>query len=577
MADHFELRKPRFSGTTRPAMDMSRTGFVLLAALAVALGVGCRKKPDRDQTAASEPPVPSKSAAQSGETVARMHWLGKKRLAAETNAAYFVSLWNLPESAKLEAQTLDKLSLAPWRLLKNDAATNGAPNGLLRPLLDDLVQEESYLEVRHATNQPGETALAIRLSAEEAALWQTNLAVVFESLTGLRATQTKGGWSLKKHDAPNLIELARVGEWTMLGLSQETNTLLADLLSHVPRNGTPLSTVNPQSSTNFWLTLDLDLRRFAQALALSWSLPPGVPRVFLSMVGDGVNVHTRGELSFPKPLGLELEPWNIPTNLMHDPLTSFVAIRGIKPSLAALPFWQKLKLGEPPNQVCLWGLGATPFQTYFAAPTAEASNQVFRLGEWLLDEGNAWLSSNAMGRIAKLEGSNGVSWTGVPFMTPTLQSVADPDGQFIKGGFFPAGSVRKPVPVELLYSINSRTNLVGYDWEITGARFDGWTGVGQALRISLGSPRMPANSLGMTCLRAIKPKLGNSTTGVMLTGPSQLTFVRSSSIGFTAIELHLLADWLESPQYPRGLHTLLAPPDLPWLKPKPLPAASSPP
>ena len=35
-----------------------------------------------------------------------------KRLAAETNAASFLRMWNLPETAKLEKQTFDKLALA---------------------------------------------------------------------------------------------------------------------------------------------------------------------------------------------------------------------------------------------------------------------------------------------------------------------------------------------------------------------------------------------------------------------------------------------------------------------------------
>jgi hypothetical protein len=41
----------------------------------------------------------------------------------------------------------------------------------------------------------------------------------------------------------------------------------------------------------------------------------------------------------------------------------------------------------------------------------------------------------------------------------------------------------------------------------------------------------------------------------------RLVFTRTSTVGFTALELHLLADWMESPQFPRGLHTLLAPPE----------------
>ena len=220
-------------------MDTRRIGLVLLMALAVALGAGC-KKSQSDQTAAPDPPAAPAPAAPKAETVARIHWLGKKRIAAETNAAYLMGLWNLPESEKLKEQTLNKLSSAPWRLWKGGTETNAAPTALLRALLDDLLEEESYLEARSVTNQPVEIVFAIRLSAERAGLWHTNLAAVTESLTGERSTPTEGGWSLKKHDAPDLIELARAGDWMVVGLAQKSNTLVSVLKSRIQHNGTPL-------------------------------------------------------------------------------------------------------------------------------------------------------------------------------------------------------------------------------------------------------------------------------------------------------------------------------------------------
>jgi hypothetical protein len=67
-------------------------------------------------------------------------------------------------------------------------------------------------------------------------------------------------------------------------------------------------------------------------------------------------------------------------------------------------------------------------------------------------------------------------------------------------------------------------------------------------------------------------KLGNSITMTTKTGPAQISFVRSSSIGLTAVELNLLADWLESPRFPVGLHSFLAPPEAVVTRPAPGPA-----
>ena len=65
----------------------------------------------------------------------------------------------------------------------------------------------------------------------------------------------------------------------------------------------------------------------------------------------------------------------------------------------------------------------------------------------------------------------------------------------------------------------------------------------------------------MLWLLAVAPKLGASLTDITQTGPNQLSFTRQSSIAFTGFELNILVDWLESPQFPCGLHTFLAPPD----------------
>jgi hypothetical protein len=271
---------------------MKRFSIALFAVLGVAFGVGCNRS-EFNPVAPQEPTA----SAESPELVARVHWLGKQRLGAEVGAASLMDIWKLAESAKLEAQTLDKLSLSPWRLLKGDAATNGAPVSLLRPLLDDLVQEEFYLEARNLANQFGEFAFAIRLSTERAALWQTNLAAVLESLTGVRATQANGGWSLKRHDAPDFAELVRVGDWTVVGLAQKSRTLLSDFTNRIRYTGTPLASSNSQPSTNHWLAIELDPSRLSQALALDWQLPAEIARITFSVTGDGASVHTQGEVA----------------------------------------------------------------------------------------------------------------------------------------------------------------------------------------------------------------------------------------------------------------------------------------
>ena len=122
----FPLRCVSLFCKTSRAMRMKCLGLGLLAALILASGSGCKKSAS-DSAANQESEIKN----QKSPTLARVHWLGKNRIAAETNAARFLSLWNLPESARLETQTLDKLAVLltgePRSVITNPVWTVGEP------------------------------------------------------------------------------------------------------------------------------------------------------------------------------------------------------------------------------------------------------------------------------------------------------------------------------------------------------------------------------------------------------------------------------------------------------------------
>jgi len=114
-----------------------------------------------------------------------------------------------------------------------------------------------------------------------------------------------------------------------------------------------------------------------------------------------------------------------------------------------------------------------------------------------------------------------------------------------------------------------RTNLVYYDWEITQTRLDQLRLVAYMAESNLRrhrastpgdlpvfSPRRPAQKF----LAAILPRLsrdtdrgreGESITEITLTSSRELTLVRRSPVGLTALEFIGLSWWLESPSFPR--------------------------
>jgi len=556
-------------------MFMRTCGLGLLAALVVLSG-GCKKSTPENTgtTAVKTQPVSEKTKPDSA---AHLHWLGMKRLLAETNATTFKTLWALPETTRLLSQTLDKLALAPWRqsipalqgaatnypsLITNypSLVKNHAFASLLRPMLADMVQEECYLEVRTRTNAPADVVLAIHLNDQDSAVWQTNLLAIAENLVGNKVSDDAptNGWSLPlsarpsgadvsspSAPAPPSLSFSRSGAWTLLSLSTEKSTLLSDLNLRIQSH--PSGSPFEPTTTNFWVEAYLDLQRLWPDFAQRMSLPADLPETSLTCIGDGKDIQTRGTFAFSKPLPFTLEPWNIPTNLVHEPLDSSTGLQGLRPWLASLKLWKDLNLGEPPNQVFGWARLGIPFDTYCAAPMTNAHGLLDKIRGHLLEEGNKWMETNATGYFENATNGNALLWKVVPFMAPIIESVALTNGSFLVASLAPNPGTNPPPAAETLQSVVSRTNVFYYDWEQTGPRVAEWLYIGQLLRVVFNKPQITKTSLGIAWIRALEEKLRESRTAMARTGPQQISFARSSGLGLTAVELHLLIDWLVSP------------------------------
>jgi hypothetical protein len=549
----------------------------LVFALIGALCAGCGKS-DAPSTPAAKPASPSTihhPPSTNPAPILRLHWLGKKRLAIENNATNFMALWNLPESSTLEVQTLDKLATAPWRLWATNVSLSNAPSAQLRPLLADLVQEESYLEVMASTNQPLELVFALRLPADRAALWQTNLSAVLLSLfPGAQHSALGSGFRLQTSDFR--LDLNLSNDWTLLSLTRsqpaarhpQPSRLLATFQRRLAENQTPFV----PRATNYWVEANFDLLTISKAFELP--LPAfGLERLSLNLLGDGANVRTHGDLFFSQPLPIELNAWNMPSNLISDQLISFTAVRGvIEPLAACLVGQDSLKNDLVPEQAFLWALPSFPMQSYLAVPTVEGSNHLRSISQWLLQEGNDWLRTNSVGSFVQASNYNGIFWQGMPFATPFLRLVSGGQGEYLLSGLASAPLTNRQPRVELTERLFQHSDLILYDWELSAPRLESWFYVGQLGRIVAGKPQLKPGCSSILWLKAIQPKLYAAGTTARLSTGSSISIDRSATVGLSAIELHLLADWLESLDFPLGLHTTTAPAP-PKLGPK-VPAAA---
>src|SRR5262245_30838250 len=364
---------------------LSAARMLLVAALVAFAGCK-RSEPEspKGSSSASRSTAPTLSQTGQGksEAVLALHWAGKKRIASDTNASTVMEIWNLPESSKLESQTIERLAWAPVRWLSaaqgpsiviaSPSATN--TQELLRPLAEDLLQEESFWKVGQSGAQSRQVAFAVRLPETRAGLWETNLAKALENLTGQRSAPLPGlrsGWLIRQ--AARNIEHARAGDWTVVGVSSASNSAFKDMLDSIARNGSPFV----QRQTNFWLEADVNLERFADKISPEWFPTNGLPRLMLSVLGENQTVRTVGQLIFPKDLSFVPEKWNIPTNLIHEPLASFVAIQGTRALIGSCPILSRMLPGFMPNQVFFWAQGRSALQNFLAIPAPDSSNQVW--------------------------------------------------------------------------------------------------------------------------------------------------------------------------------------------------------
>ena len=465
---------------------MRSVGLGAAAALLLALASGCGKSSPADSTAAKEPQRPAQGALL--ETVGRLHWLGKKRLSGDTNASYFLGLWNLPESAHLQDQTLDKLAtaIAAGFSPTNSSIPTGqqsapsAPNpaavsppppllspsaALIRSLLADLVEEEFYLEVGSAKNQPGELFLAVHLNNERAHTWETNLTATLTPLLGARrggrgrrriglaffADQSGHrfyGVSNLRHKCPSRpTTVAPPEPRRRLDGSQPWRNGRGFVFEQCarPHSARRRSLCSPTS--NFWLDASLDLPVDRPHSGFELASAHQLAGIQISLHGEGENVRTLGSLEFPaltsKPSAVD-----IPTNLIHDPLLSFCAVRGVGSFLKSCGWERKARGRHRSRPVLRLEPGRDANAGYLAAPWPDASNVLQSLGEHLQTIANPWLASKSMGHLSKATLFNGLAWEGAPFVTPQLSSVRDQNADYVLVGLVPLLRTNLPLPRE---------------------------------------------------------------------------------------------------------------------------------
>jgi hypothetical protein len=457
----------------------------------------------------------ARAALPQPDLIAQVHFAGAQKLSAAANVSAFTNEFCSAEALALRSQTADKLArfLAGWLQTNGGVAVaDGAAK--LRPLLDDLQASEWYLEMRSAVNGKPETAIAIKLAADHAKLWQSNLKPFFPAAK----FKTSGGW-LMFDSSPGTPQLS---------------DRLAQQISQ---------------TDSAWLAVDVNWPRLAQWYPRVKEL--GLPETQFRVTATNADLHVDGTFFFPEKLSLDLEPWRVPTNTVHQPFNSLTAVRGFSAWLKTQSWAKPYELTPTPNQLFVWANQETPYETFAAIPVPDA---VAALGQAharlqpVVDSRNR--ANGFFGQLTLEQMTNAeFSLQGTPFISPYLQAIREPAGQFLLAGAFQNTPSAAPLPADLFQHLAAK-NVVLYHWENTADRLPLALDLSQLGLMLTMHRQLGDDSAAVKWILKIAPTLGNTVTEITQTAPDQLSFTRTAPGGLTAVEFLALAHWLETPDFP---------------------------
>ena len=518
-------------------------------------------------TACSVKVASSSRRAGADPLILRAHFIGTAQLFASPDAAKLKETWSLPSSAALRSELLARAALLPafWlgETLPKGAATQ---TNLFRPLLEDVLVNESYLD----TTAAPDFLLAVKVSDARARVWQTNLwqALVNWKLGKPVAVKlaNAAGFELKTAGLPGAFRCLRAGEWIVLSAGKNSARETA-VLAGIQSLG------RPAKPTGAWLDGEANLARldgWLPVLTHFDNLP--VARFAFSNRADFVRTHAT--LTFPKAHGWKPEPWLIPSNQIHDPLVSFLVVRGVAPLFESYQPLASLGYKPVPNQITGWGYNALPFQFNYAAPSRNVREQLQPLAPRLASLVLGPQLNGLSGNIDWDTNGQQVIWRGLPLAMPHVTALRESGREFLMLGGFPLLRPTNNPPPGLYQALEGRNDLVAFGFEITGSRLPHWRQFYQIAEISSRRPLTPTNAPALRWLMDLQtwleknPPSSEAVTEVRSTSSTQMTLTRKSATGLTAGELVTLARWLESTNFPAfGIFPPLPPQRVPGRRP----------
>ena len=407
----------------------------------------------------------------------------------------------IPEFTGFQSNLVERVASSLAKPLAQGGANQDQIAKALKPLAEDLI---AYPTVYEHNEQAGSNTwtLAIQIPNDRHDVWKTSWSSIEKS------ARTEGA------------KLNREGNWTTLG------------------NGSTKAVLDKAKQP----TADV-LQMNGDALLLKKILPNLKPsHAELKVTPRGKGFRSEGKAHFDQDLPFKLTAWQIPTNTIREPLIAFTAIQGVGDRFSKL---DAFKNHPAPNQLFVWSDRISLFSMYAAAKVDDARTFIkdFALGLNIPE-----LNKKIVGNFEFDTNNYGLYLTGLPIAVPFLRPGHSNDANFVYFGMMPITSwPSNAMPAELTREVVSRTNLVYYDWELGHARIGQIRPLSQIAAMASRKPVSNLDDPANKWLAAAEAKLGNTVTEVAKTGPRELSLVRSSDSGFSAMEMFTFVQWVAGP------------------------------
>ena len=474
-----------------------------------------------------------------GEAVSlRFHCAGAAKLTADTNLATLNQTLSTSAASAFRRIALNQISA----LISQSCQLGSNATPLIDPLLADALENESVGVMGLPKSNLTSFITAVRVGPQQAQLWNTNLDKLFGESTDAIKNARLAGKHWFRESAGDYWVITR-GDWLLFGHGGELAPQRAEFLQKIGTNGSPVSPLG----TN-WFEGDLDLSLLAGSLP-DWAKALKPAQVHIQVAPRGGDLEIRGNATYASEIAWKHGAWQEPKNLIQSPLISFTAGKDVAAFLQVSPEFSKFDENPLTNQFYAWALGMMPLQSYMAWPVSDATNALKALSADLPSVVNPILKKVNDSQVLWQPKFGTLVWSGLNAIGPTISPAHDSHRDYLLVSLIPNLPPSPPGPAGLWKELETRANLVYYDWELTGKRLQQMRLLPQMLWFRPetgkgGEGSMDGLQAKEDLLGAMRSEIGTTVTEITQTATNELFIIRKGPLGLTGFEVVELADWL---------------------------------